>query len=68
MQAASDREHGRNPRGEIRPLLAELARAHLVTERVPGRFTLHDLLRVYAAGLAAADDSDELPRGEAAGA
>ncbi|MGO9782143.1 MAG: AfsR/SARP family transcriptional regulator [Streptosporangiaceae bacterium] len=46
-------------RGEIRPLLAELARAHLVTERVPGRFTLHDLLRAYAAGLAAANDSDE---------
>src|SRR6516165_5801983 len=32
------------PERQIRPALAELARAHLVTERVPGRFTFHDLL------------------------
>ncbi len=36
------------PRGLARSLLAELARAHLLTERSPGRFTLHDLLRAYA--------------------
>ena len=30
-------------------LLAELTRAHLLTEHFPGRYTLHDLLRVYAA-------------------
>ncbi len=29
--------------------LGELARAHLVTERVGGRYALHDLLRAYAA-------------------
>jgi tetratricopeptide (TPR) repeat protein len=32
----------------VRPLLTELARAHLVTEHVPGRYTCHDLLRAYA--------------------
>jgi hypothetical protein len=31
-----------------RRVLAELARAHLVTEHVPGRFAFHDLLRIYA--------------------
>jgi tetratricopeptide (TPR) repeat protein/transcriptional regulator with XRE-family HTH domain len=29
-------------------LLGELARAHLVTEHLPGRYALHDLLRAYA--------------------
>jgi tetratricopeptide (TPR) repeat protein len=32
-------------------ILAELTAAHLATEHRPGRFTLHDLLRVYAAEL-----------------
>ena len=32
-----------------RRLLAELARAHLIAEHVPGRYTCHDLLRAYAA-------------------
>jgi len=31
-----------------RRLLTELAHAHLVTERNPGRYAMHDLLRVYA--------------------
>lgn len=34
---------------ETRGLLVELTRAHLLAERFPGRYTLHDLLRVYAA-------------------
>lgn len=34
---------------ETRRLLADLAGAHLVTEPVPGRFAVHDLLRDYAA-------------------
>jgi tetratricopeptide (TPR) repeat protein/transcriptional regulator with XRE-family HTH domain len=34
---------------DARRLLRELARANLITEHVPGRYTLHDLLRVYAA-------------------
>ncbi|HEX6522024.1 MAG TPA: tetratricopeptide repeat protein [Streptosporangiaceae bacterium] len=37
--------------------LAELTRAHLVTERTPGRFTFHDLLRSYAASQAADVDT-----------
>ncbi|HKS99714.1 MAG TPA: tetratricopeptide repeat protein, partial [Rugosimonospora sp.] len=32
---------------EVRPLLAELARAHLVAQPAPGRYRLHDLLRAY---------------------
>jgi len=34
-----------------RATLAELVRANLLQEQSPGRFTLHDLLRAYAAGL-----------------
>jgi tetratricopeptide (TPR) repeat protein len=40
-----------------RRLLGDLARANLVTEHVPGRYTLHDLLRAYAAELAHARDN-----------
>ncbi|WP_037870705.1 AfsR/SARP family transcriptional regulator [Streptomyces sp. NRRL S-813] len=36
------------PRRKTRSLLDELTRAHLLTERLPGRYTTHDLLRVYA--------------------
>jgi len=36
---------------ETRECLAELQRAHLVTERVPGRYQCHDLLRAYATEL-----------------
>ena len=41
-----------------RPLLAELVRAHLITEHAPGRYAYHDLLRAYAAELARACDTD----------
>lgn len=34
-----------------RGLLAELARAHLVTEPAPGRYGMHDLLRAFAGEL-----------------
>ncbi|MEE1940995.1 BTAD domain-containing putative transcriptional regulator [Streptomyces sp. TRM 70361] len=37
------------PLRETRGLLVELTRAHLLTEHLPGRYTLHDLLRFYAA-------------------
>jgi DNA-binding SARP family transcriptional activator/tetratricopeptide (TPR) repeat protein/DNA-binding XRE family transcriptional regulator len=37
------------PPGQAAALLDELTRAHLTSERVPGRFTCHDLLRAYAA-------------------
>jgi hypothetical protein len=46
------------PPGQVRPLLAELAQAHMVTEDAPGRYTFHDLLRAYAAELAHTYDSD----------
>jgi DNA-binding SARP family transcriptional activator/tetratricopeptide (TPR) repeat protein len=36
---------------QTRPVLAELARTHLVTEHAPGRYTFHDLLRAYATEL-----------------
>jgi DNA-binding SARP family transcriptional activator/Tfp pilus assembly protein PilF len=47
------------PRDQVRPALAELTRAHLVTERVPGRFALHDLLRAYATETAGAADPED---------
>jgi DNA-binding SARP family transcriptional activator/tetratricopeptide (TPR) repeat protein len=39
---------------EARRLLAELTRAHLVTEHRPGRYAFHDLLRAYAGSQAQA--------------
>lgn len=39
-----------------RRLLAELTSAHLITERTPGRYVFHDLLRAYATELADAVD------------
>lgn len=38
--------------------LGQLAAACLLTEHLPGRFAFHDLLRVYAAELAAATEDD----------
>lgn len=49
---------GLSPR-ETRPLLVELTRAHLLTEHFPGRYALHDLLRVYAAERAEAEEAAE---------
>jgi tetratricopeptide (TPR) repeat protein/transcriptional regulator with XRE-family HTH domain len=45
------------PLPAARRLLAELTRANLLTEQRPRRYALHDLLRAYAADLAAAQDS-----------
>jgi len=47
-----------SPPGDARPLLAELAGAHLVDERRPGRYGCHDLLRAYARELARSLDSE----------
>ena len=47
------------PRAEIQPLLAELTGARLLTEHRPGRFTSHDLTRVYAAELSATEDAED---------
>ncbi|GIG94385.1 SARP family transcriptional regulator [Plantactinospora mayteni] len=46
------------PPHRVRLLLAELARAHLVVEHAPGRYSFHDLLRAYAAELAVEWDSE----------
>jgi tetratricopeptide (TPR) repeat protein len=40
-----------------RALLTELLQANLLTEHAPGRYTFHDLLRVYAAERAEAEES-----------
>jgi tetratricopeptide (TPR) repeat protein len=42
----------------VQRALMELARCHLVTEQVPGRFGFHDLLRAYATELVHAEDTD----------
>jgi tetratricopeptide (TPR) repeat protein len=36
------------PSAEVRPLLTELVRAHLISQTSPGRYGFHDLLRAYA--------------------
>ncbi len=47
------------PAGQARVLLAELTRAHLLTEHQPGRHASHDLLRAYAAEQAHAVEDEE---------
>jgi tetratricopeptide (TPR) repeat protein len=47
------------PIGTVRPLLAELTHSQLVTETTAGRYTLHDLLRAYAAERAAEQETDQ---------
>jgi DNA-binding XRE family transcriptional regulator len=47
---------------DARRLLAELVRAHLITEHAPGRYALHDLLHAYAGELAADLDSPSSQR------
>ncbi|MFJ9566307.1 AfsR/SARP family transcriptional regulator [Streptomyces fuscichromogenes] len=47
------------PLKDTRPLLAELVGAHLLTQRSPGRFGSHELLRIYAAELAESHDTPE---------
>jgi DNA-binding SARP family transcriptional activator/tetratricopeptide (TPR) repeat protein len=44
---------------QVRLRLDELAAAHLVAEHLPNRFKVHDLLRAYAAELAAMHDPPE---------
>src|SRR6185437_9682158 len=45
--------------GQARALLAELTRAHLLTEHRPGRYASHELFRAYAAELTRDCDSDQ---------
>lgn len=42
-----------------KPLLNTLTAAHLLTERSPGRYASHDLLRLFAGELAERDDARE---------
>jgi tetratricopeptide (TPR) repeat protein len=50
------------PGRPTRAMLAELARAHMVTERAPGVFGFHDLLRAHATELTHALDSADQRR------
>jgi tetratricopeptide (TPR) repeat protein/DNA-binding SARP family transcriptional activator len=45
------------PQRSVRALLDELTRAHLINEHTPGRYSFHDLLRVYANEQAHTSDS-----------
>ena len=47
---------------QARRTLAELARAHLIQAAAPGRYSMHDLLRNYAATLAGSHDSNQARR------
>jgi DNA-binding SARP family transcriptional activator/tetratricopeptide (TPR) repeat protein len=47
------------PLRETRGLLAELTRAHLLIEHFPGRYILHDLLRVYATERVRAEETPQ---------
>ena len=46
------------PLSEACRAMGQLTRANLVQEQVPDRFSCHDLIRVYAAGQAAAHDDE----------
>ncbi len=46
------------PLAAARAALRDLARASMIIETVPGRYTFHDLLRAYAAERAAGHDGD----------
>ncbi|MDT3400460.1 BTAD domain-containing putative transcriptional regulator [Streptomyces sp. B1866] len=50
------------PATRTRALLCRLTRAHLLTERTPGQYTLHDLLRAYATELSHGHDSEAARR------
>ncbi len=44
---------------EVRRLLGLLARVHLLNEVSPGRYSMHDLMRTWAAERAAADEPED---------
>ena len=52
-----------HPEPQARRLLAELIRASLLTEHLPGRYTFHDLLRAYATELTHTLDTAQDRRG-----
>ncbi|MEV6814162.1 BTAD domain-containing putative transcriptional regulator, partial [Micromonospora sp. NPDC051296] len=46
------------PERQVRLILGELVRAQLMVERVPGRYTCHDLLRAYAAEMVESEPAE----------
>ncbi len=50
---------------QVRALIGTLCEAHLVREHAPGRYSSHDLVRAYAAELAASPADSEQDRAEA---
>lgn len=46
------------PRRQTRAVLRELETAHLVRQHVPGRYRMHDLVRLYAAELARSAEAE----------
>jgi tetratricopeptide (TPR) repeat protein len=50
------------PPDQVRRLLADLMHSHLLTEHLPGRYIVHDLLRAYATEQAHTYDTDEQRR------
>ncbi|MGW2588667.1 AfsR/SARP family transcriptional regulator [Streptomyces sp. NPDC001515] len=47
------------PERDVRSLLRELTRLHLLTEQTPGRYVFHDLVRAHAAELARTRETRE---------
>jgi DNA-binding SARP family transcriptional activator/tetratricopeptide (TPR) repeat protein len=62
VSAAAAASLAGHPPVQTRPLLAELARANILTEHTAGRYTFHDLLRVYATDLTHTHDSPDQRR------
>ncbi|MEW2574436.1 BTAD domain-containing putative transcriptional regulator [Streptomyces sp. NPDC047070] len=50
------------PPARTSTLVTELTRGNLLTEHTPGRYALHDLLRIYATELVTTHDSDATRR------
>jgi hypothetical protein len=50
------------PAHQVRGLLGELTRVHLLTERSPGGYAFHDLLRAFASELCETHDPEEARR------
>jgi hypothetical protein len=50
----------------VRPLVAELTGANLISERLPGRYVCHDLLRAYGIELTLAHDEEASRRAASA--
>ncbi len=63
ISAAAAASLAGRPLPEVRSSLTRLARAHLIVEHPPARFSFHDLLRAYASQLAHTLDTADRQRG-----